>query len=277
MSGLVFLGTKKMDEINEFYINKIGMKLWLNQGGCRIFQHGNMLLGFCERDEANTEGIYTFFYETREELDAVYLKFAEISENPPRYNSEYDIYHFFCRDPENRIIELQKFENNIPEHKLGSDNLKYRRSIRNFSDEVPSKEVLNAVFELCKYSPTSMNSQKYYYVITNNQIKINILSKVRGSSSSPLAKAPFCVAVCCKPETRRVQQDADIAATYLLLAAYSQGLATCWITDMDREEVKAILDIPASDYITCLTPLGYPNKQKTLPQRRNISDFVKFV
>jgi nitroreductase len=277
MSGLIFFRTTKLEKISKFYLEEVGMSLWLDQGSCRVFKTGNMLLGFCKREEPETEGIITFFFDSREEIDAMYVKFADSAENEPRYNPDYDIYHFFCRDPEGRIIEFQRFESRMREYITASDNLVSRRSIRKFAEETPDRELLNRVFEICRYSPTSMNRQKYYYVVTENCCKIKQLAKVRGKATAPLAEAPYVVAVCCTPETKRIQQDADIAATYLLLAAHSQGLATCWMTDMDRLEVKELLDIPLEDYITCLTPLGFAAESKELPARREIEEFIKFV
>lgn len=277
MSGILFLRTYCLEEVSRFYEEEIGIKLWMDQGGCRILQHGNLLLGFCKREVSETDGIITFFYHSREEVDAMYEKMQKRAEREPVYNPDYDIYHFFSRDPEERVIEFQYFESRTGEYMLASENLKQRRSIRLYTEEKPSQEVLDKVFELCRYSPTSMNRQKYYYVVTDNQSKIKQLARVRGNSTSPLAEAPLAVAVCCTPETKRIQQDADIAATYFLLAAHSQGLGTCWITDMDRQEVKEILNIPLGDYVTCLTPLGYPAEIKELPERRSIKEFVKYV
>jgi nitroreductase len=277
MSGLIFYGTGMFEKISRFYSDDLGMYLWLDQGGCRIFKSGNLLLGFCEREVIETSGIITFFFDSRKEIDAIYEKLKDRSENEPQYNPKYNIYHFFARDPEGRRIEFQKFESALPDYHCGSENLVLRRSIRKYSDKKPDKMILKSIFELCRYSPTSMNSQRYYYVVTDDADKIRQLSEVRERASQPLRDAPYAVAVCCSPDTKSVQQDADIAATYLLLAAHSQGLGTCWITDMDRSVVKEILAIAPEDYVTCLTPLGYPGETKDIPQRREIEEFVKYI
>ncbi len=70
--GIIFFQTKMQNELNQFYIQKLGCKLWLDQGGCQIFKFGNMLFGFCQRDIVDDLGMITFFYETREEVDAMY-------------------------------------------------------------------------------------------------------------------------------------------------------------------------------------------------------------
>jgi hypothetical protein len=50
MAGIVFFNTRMMDDLRDFYLNQVGMSLWVDQGGCIILEQGNMLLGFCQRD-----------------------------------------------------------------------------------------------------------------------------------------------------------------------------------------------------------------------------------
>lgn len=107
--GIVFFQTKQLDEISEFYLQKVGCELWLNQGGCQIFQFGNMLFGFCQRDEVDDLGMITFYFKTKEEVDRYYQKFIDIAVERPKDNPNYRIYHFFAKDPDGRNIEFQYF------------------------------------------------------------------------------------------------------------------------------------------------------------------------
>ena len=108
MSGLIFYRTTRLDEVSKFYLEDVGMSLWLDQGACRIFKMGNLLLGFCKREESETEGIITFFFDTRGEVDAMFDKFSCTAEKAPRYNPDYDIYHFFCREHIQGIRTVQQ-------------------------------------------------------------------------------------------------------------------------------------------------------------------------
>ena len=44
---MVFFGTQKIVELEEFYIDVLGMCVWLRQADCVIMKYGNLLLGFC--------------------------------------------------------------------------------------------------------------------------------------------------------------------------------------------------------------------------------------
>ncbi len=107
--GIIFLRTAQLEKITDFYIDSVGCTLWLDQGGCRIFRHGNMLLGFCGSDKAETEGVITFFYPGKEGVDLAYEKFKNIADDPPKENPKYRIYHFYAEDPEGRVVEFQAF------------------------------------------------------------------------------------------------------------------------------------------------------------------------
>ncbi len=106
---IIFYKTQKLEEIQSFYQGKMGMNLWLDQGSCLIFEKGKVKLGFCRADKAETAGTITFLYDSIEEVDAVFQTFAEISTTSPKVNPDYNIYHFWGKDPEGRSLEFQYF------------------------------------------------------------------------------------------------------------------------------------------------------------------------
>jgi hypothetical protein len=113
--GIIFFQSKNLEAISNFYVNDVGCELWMDQGGCQIYKHGNMLFGFCQRDEADLQGMITFFYTDKNKVDVMYEKFKSIATTEPKDNPKYQIYHFFATDPEGRAIEFQYFNNEISE------------------------------------------------------------------------------------------------------------------------------------------------------------------
>ncbi len=109
MSGIVFFKTTMLDEIVEFYTSKLKMEIWLEQDGCTILKYDNLLLGFCQREEAETQGMITLFFEQRVTVDLAYAVHKEIATGPPKENEKYKIYQFFAKDPEGRDLEFQHF------------------------------------------------------------------------------------------------------------------------------------------------------------------------
>ena len=115
--GLTFLKTKEREKLVEFYMQKLGMRVWLEQDNISILSHGNFLLGFHqiqEGEEVGPEiaGMYTFVYPSRHDVDVMYTKLKDANlpvDGPPRDNKKYGIYQFFSTDAEQRKLEFQAF------------------------------------------------------------------------------------------------------------------------------------------------------------------------
>jgi len=278
MSGIVFFRSSQLEILRTFYGKELGMELWLDQGECLIFRHGNLLLGFCTSEECHNQGIITLFFRSKEEIDAWHRKLSSISMGTPQENNRFHIYHFFACDPEGRTLEFQCFLHALAPHKAGTDLLAKRRSVRRFEKSSVSEELLWQVFELCRTSPTSHNTQSYYYLVVRDREKIERIAALRGSSTAPLARAPVAVAICADPKkTKRPEQDSCIAAYHFILAAELFGLGTCWLAAMDRQEAKDILEIGREQCIATITPLGYPAEIPKPIKRREARDFVRFL
>jgi hypothetical protein len=111
--GIIFYQTKGLENLHQFYTGIIGATLWLDQGGCRIYKFGNMLFGFCQRENTQTEALLTFVYPDRKGVDKVYEKLSKLAEAMPIDNPDYRIYHFYAKDPDSRLIEFQFFWDEI--------------------------------------------------------------------------------------------------------------------------------------------------------------------
>jgi nitroreductase len=277
MSGILFLKTKKLDDLKDFYIRQVGCEMWLDQADCAILRHGNLLFGFCERDEVQNQAMLTFFYENREEVDRMFDRLKSVAVSEPTQNDKYNIYQFFAHDPEERMVEIQHFNHPAATYRPGDDLLLSRRSIRRFEQSDIHPDVLKQVLDLSRWAPTSRNTQSYYFKFIRDPETLDWLSGTRGKSTSPIGNARLAVAVCSDPAiSKRHVQDGCIAAYHFLLAAWFYGLGTCWIAAMDRDDVKQRLKIPPDHYVATVTPLGYPEGgPKAAPERKPSEEFVR--
>ena len=110
MPGMVFMATRSLSDLVAFYTDRLQMEVWLRQEDCTILRYDNLYLGFCQRDRADTGGIITLWFDSNEEVDEMYAQLADLAEGAPVENEKYRIYHFFLRDPEGRLLEIQRFE-----------------------------------------------------------------------------------------------------------------------------------------------------------------------
>jgi hypothetical protein len=112
--GIVFLGTAQFDAVKAFYVDRVGMTVWVEQPDITILRHGNLLVGFHRQPTPNLDALLTFFYDSRAEVDVMYAKLRDIATTEPKENSKYRIYNFFGVDPEGRKVEFQHFLHPIP-------------------------------------------------------------------------------------------------------------------------------------------------------------------
>lgn len=112
LNGYVhFNGTNDIEETHKFYCEFLGLKLYLEQATCRIYElPGGNLLGFCEHMEVAKKGnMLTFLSDDVDSVYADFIKAGYSVEGEPRLNTKYNIYHFFTEDPDGHALEIQKF------------------------------------------------------------------------------------------------------------------------------------------------------------------------
>lgn len=113
---ITFLYTNDLTTSATFYEDKLGLKLWLDQGSCRIYSVcGSAYLGLCQTSETSTsppDGTGVIFTLVTPQVDEWYEYLKKIGvefEKPPTVNEKYKIYHCFFRDPNGYLIEIQRF------------------------------------------------------------------------------------------------------------------------------------------------------------------------
>jgi catechol 2,3-dioxygenase-like lactoylglutathione lyase family enzyme len=116
MTGIVFYRTADRARVVEFYQERLGFGEWLVQeGGCTILRRDNLLLGFCDAEESEDDGIVTVVVEDRTAVDRVYENLADVAQESPTENEAFDIYQFFAEDPDGRTVEVQTFLHPTPD------------------------------------------------------------------------------------------------------------------------------------------------------------------
>jgi catechol 2,3-dioxygenase-like lactoylglutathione lyase family enzyme len=110
---ITFLYSRDLAATADFCERVLGLTLVLDQGDCRIYRaSSDGYLGFCQRQSAPQESLGVILTLVTSEVDAWYAYLCEqgvITEGPPALNEKYGIYHFFLRDPNGYLIEIQRF------------------------------------------------------------------------------------------------------------------------------------------------------------------------
>jgi nitroreductase len=160
--------------------------------------------------------------------------------------------------------------------------IKNRRSIRKYQDKNVEKEKLQKILEAARLAPSAMNRQPYQLFVVTNK---DILSKIESACNQKWA-APIMIAMVSTPKEAWVRDDkeefwkadAAIAMNQVSLAAFAEGLGTCWIAAFKENQVKEILGVASDSRIPFLSPLGYPAENKgPITNRKTLESLLHYI
>ena len=174
--------------------------------------------------------------------------------------------------------------------------LRTRRSVRRFTDQPISRELIERIIETATYAPNAHNRQPWRFIVLTSDQSKTTLAESMGTdfrhtllaeglsteqanaqvkrSRDRITQAPVAVLVCLDTTTidqygdpNRQQgehtmavQSVAMAGSYLLLAAHAEGLGAVWICAplFTPETVQAVLELPKEWLAQGVILLGYP-------------------
>jgi len=143
--------------------------------------------------------------------------------------------------------------------------LKTRRSIREYADKPIAKELLEEIADAARFAPTARNVQPWEFIVITEPAVLKKLSEL-AENGRFLAEAAACIAVFCQ-ETKYYLEDGCAATCYILLAAASLGIGSCWIAGDKKPYCPAVaqlLNVPVAYKLVSLVALGYPKAKEAL-------------
>lgn len=169
--------------------------------------------------------------------------------------------------------------------------IKNRRSVRTYTHQEVPAEILAAVFEAVRWSPSWANTQCWEMVVirdpeTRQKLQATIAPK--NPATKAITAAPVLIALCGKRNRSGFYKesvttkfgdwfmyDLGIATQTLCLAAHKAGLGTVVVGLFDHDRAGRILNVPEGVELVALIPMGYPAKIGSAPKRREVADFVR--
>ena len=163
-----------------------------------------------------------------------------------------------------------------------------RRSVRKFTDEPVSHELLEKVISLAAYAPSWKNTQISRYLAIEDPAIQNTIAEeycLPGANNPSIIKGcPLLVAQTFVKNRCGYERDGSfttdredgwqyydcgIAAQTFCLAAHDLGLATVIMGVFDRKRLQAYLQIPEDQELMALIAVGHPAEVGPAPKRRD--------
>ncbi len=164
--------------------------------------------------------------------------------------------------------------------------VKNRYSCKKYSERQIDRATLNNILEAGRLAPTAKNLQEQHiYVIESEEAlaKVDKATPCRYGAPTVLAVAFDKNNVFTYPGEKRDSgiEDASIVATHLMLAAYNEGVDSCWLNFFDPDKLAKDLDLPENEEILMLLDLGYAAEDAgPLPNhgsRKPLSETVSYI
>ena len=160
---------------------------------------------------------------------------------------------------------------------------KERYSVRSYRQQAVAEDIVQGILEAGRVAPTAANFQPQRFLVVSSASGLARLNKAGDMHGAPLA-----IVVCAlkdkawqRPQDGHsmIDIDASIAATHMMLQAWSKGVASCWITWFDPAVVRSEFSLPDNAVPVNILILGYADGQKQSPDRHHqqripLSDMV---
>ena len=145
-----------------------------------------------------------------------------------------------------------------------NDVLNRRYSCRAFAARGVEQEKVERILEAGRIAPTAVNKQPVHIWAVSQPATLEAIKGVTRSNYG----APLILVVGCRPADAWVRRydgkngaevDAAIVATYLMLAAENEGLATLWVGSFDPTLLRGILPGTEGYELVAMINVGYPS------------------
>ena len=171
--------------------------------------------------------------------------------------------------------------------------IKGRRSIRNFTQEPISHELIADIVETASYAPSWKHTQIVRYIAAEGELKDKIAqcTSAYARNGEIITAAPMVIVVTIIKGRSGFERDgsfsthrgegwqmfdAGVASEAFCLAAYEKGLGTVIMGIFDDDKVAELLELPDGRDVVALIPVGYPAETPVAPRRKSVEEMVIF-
>jgi nitroreductase len=149
-----------------------------------------------------------------------------------------------------------------------------RHSVRSYLEDPIPEDTMHFILAAGRYAPSFQNRQCWRFIVIDERELIKEMpSKIGliGKINFFIKDAPVIIVACADTsKSGRVNGqdyylvDTSIAFQQMMLAAWDQGIGSCWMAAFDENRVKTFLSIPKAIRVVALSPFGYPKEKESL-------------
>lgn len=154
------------------------------------------------------------------------------------------------------------------------DFLCSRRSIRKYTSEKVSDELVSEILKVGMYAPSANDQRPWHFIVVRDKKILEAITHIHPYSAM-LKEASVAIVVCADLDLEKSKgywvQDCANATQNMLLAAHGLGLGSVWLGIHPRESrsngIKELFKLGNQIMPFSIIPIGYPAEEKPFPQR----------
>lgn len=154
-----------------------------------------------------------------------------------------------------------------------------RRSIRRYTDEKVSDEIINEILKVALVAPSSWGKKPVEFIVVRNKKKIQEIAHCKRIGAGPLPNADVAIVVMVDTSNCELWiEDAAVASTHIILAAEEFNIGACWIHMRNRagqhttadEEIRKLLGVPNNYSVLNVIALGQKGETKRAYEEKDL-------
>jgi len=151
-----------------------------------------------------------------------------------------------------------------------------RRSVRRYKPDPVPNDVLNNILEAGRLAPSAANRQPWHFIVIRDSGLRQKLAQGRWNKF--VAESAFTVVGCGDPTVSPKWHTVDVAIALqnMVIAAWAQGVGSCWIGDFVEDEVKKLLGIPEKLSLIAMISFGYPAEKPTEHDKKTLNEILHY-
>ena len=142
-----------------------------------------------------------------------------------------------------------------------------RYSVRKYkSDPVPD-EIIDRIIEAAILAPTACNNQpQKIFIVKSDEMKQRLKECTPYTFDAPVIMVVGYDKTLSwqnkrMPGYESGETDASIVTTHMMLAAWNEGVGSCWVGVFNSDEVSQALGLDENIRVTALMPMGYADME----------------
>lgn len=155
--------------------------------------------------------------------------------------------------------------------------VKNRKSVREYSDKVAPKGLIEKVVDAGRLAATARNEQPWEFIVAYDKKTLKKICDM--CPNGPFIKDASCLIIVFSRDTKYYIEDCSAATQNMLLAIEALGMGGCWIAGDKKdyaEDIRKMFNAPDGYKLVSMITAGYPKKEEKPHLKKSLKDVLRW-